>query len=302
MKVWLVQHRRALAQAVRRLVAAPVNTLFGVLVVGITLALPAGGEMLLASVLAFGRHVAATPQISIFLAADASAQDAAEIGQRLQQQQGIAEFRFVSRDDTLKRFRETPGLADVLNELPGNPFPDAYIVTTRGEDPGQLEALRDTAAAWPKVEHAQLDSAWAKRLDALLRLGRLAVMLLAGLLGVAIVAVTFNTIRLQILTQRAEIEVSRLLGATDGYIRRPFYYFGTLQGLFGGTVAWLIVAGAVEVLRQPFSQVGTLYGTNLTLQPLPLEQSLILIGFAGLLGWLGARLSVSRHLRSAEGG
>lgn len=302
MKVWLVQHRRALVQAVRRLVVTPVNTLFGVLVVGITLALPAGGEMLLASVLAFGRHVAATPQISIFLAPDAAPEDASEIEQRLKLQQGIEEYHFVSRDETLKRFRENQGLADVLDELPGNPFPDAFIVTTRDRDPDRLEALRSAAAAWPKVEHAQLDSAWAKRLDALLRLSRLAVALLAAVLGVAIVAVTFNTIRLQILTQRAEVDVSRLLGATDGYIRRPFYYFGALQGLLGGAVAWLLVAGAVQVLREPFAEFAGLYGTNLTLQPLPLEQSLVLIGFAGLLGWLGARLSVSRHLRSREGG
>ena len=302
MKVWLVQHRRALAQALRRLVAAPVNTLFGVLVVGITLALPAGGEMLLASVLAFGRHVAATPQISIFLAADASAQDAAEIGQRLQQQQGIAEFRFVSRDDTLKRFRETPGLADVLNELPGNPFPDAYIVTTRDEDPGQLEALRDTAAAWPKVEHAQLDSAWAKRLDALLRLGRLAVMLLAGLLGVAIVAVTFNTIRLQVLTRRDEIEIAALVGATTAWLRRPFLYFGALQGAAAGLVATGVGAVLVWAANDRLADALTSFGVGASIASMTLQSALTVVLVSAFLGWLGARLSVSRHLRSAEGG
>lgn len=301
MKTWLAQHRRAFGLALRRLWAAPVNTLFGVLVVGITLALPAGGEMLLSSVLAFGRHLAATPQLSVFLQPGASAADAAEIGERLRRHAAVAEVRFVGRDETLQRFRDGEGLAEVLETLPENPFPDAYIVTPRSGDPALLDALSGAAAGWPKVEQVQLDSDWARRLDALLRAGRVAVLLLAGLLGAAIVAITFNTIRLQILTQRAEVEVSRLLGATDGYIRRPFYYFGLLQGALGGAVAWFIVLLAAQVLRGPFSEVAGLYGLTFRLDALPARQSLLLIGFAALLGWLGARLSVSRHLRSREG-
>jgi cell division transport system permease protein len=302
MRTWLQHHHRALAHALLRLWTAPVNTLFAVLVVGITLALPAGGEMLMASLVAFGRHVATTPQISVFLTLDASHQDAATVETRLRQDRRVGALRFVSKQETLQRFRESEGLAEVIDDLPQNPFPDAFVVTPRGDDPGELDALRSTAAQWPKVEHVQLDSAWAKRLAALLEVGRLSVLLLAGLLGVAIVAVSFNTIRLQILTQRTEIDVSRLLGATDGYIRRPFYYFGTLQGLLGGAAAWLIVFGATVLLRDPFAQLGSLYGMSLTLQPLPPAQSAILIGFAALLGWIGARLSVSRHLYRPESG
>jgi cell division transport system permease protein len=258
--------------------------------------------MLLGSVLAFGRHFATLPQLSVFLRPEASRADAAAIEQRLRQHAGVAGLRFVSREETLQRFRDSEGLAEVLDSLPENPFPDAYIVTPRSGDPGELDALSSTAAGWPKVEQVQLDSDWARRLDALLRAGRVAVLLLAALLGVAIVAVSFNTIRLQILTQRAEIEVSRLLGATDGYIRRPFYYFGLLQGALGGVAAWAIVLAAAQVLREPFAEVARLYGLEFSLNPLPAEQSALLIGFAALLGWLGARLSVSRHLRSREGG
>jgi cell division transport system permease protein len=300
LRTWLAQHRRALTHAIRRLVGSPVSTLFGILVVGVTLALPAGGEMLLTSLVAFSGHVTVTPQISLFLALDATPQDAAQIESQLKRQ-GVADFRFVSRDETLKRFRDTRELADIIDELPGNPFPDAFVVTPKGEDPRQLEQLRNAAAAWPKVEHVQLDSAWAVRLEALLRVGRLAVLLLAGLLGSAIVAVTFNTIRLQILTQRAEIEISRLLGATDGYIRRPFYYFGALQGLLGGAVAWAIAFAAAAVLRQPFGELAGLYGVELRLQALAPDQSLILVAFAAALGWFGSRLSVGRHLRRREG-
>lgn len=302
MKTWLQHHRRALTHALRRLWTTPVNTLFAILVVGITLALPAAGEMLMASVLAFGRHATATPQVSLFLALEASAADVAEIEDRLRRDSRVAQFRLVPKDETLKRFRESKGLAEVIDALLQNPFPDAFIVVPRADDPHELEALHDTATQWPKVEHVQLDSEWAKRLAALLRVGRLSVLLLAALLGVAIVAVCFNTIRLQILTQRAEIDVSRLLGATDGYIRRPFYYFGTLQGLLGGAMAWLIVYGAAAMLRDAFAELMGLYDIHMELQPLPAPQSLALIGFAVLLGWLGARLSVSRHLRGREGG
>jgi cell division transport system permease protein len=300
-RTWFAQHRRAFGLALRRLWAAPVNTLFGVLVVGITLALPAGGEMLLGSLLAFGRHLTAAPELSVFLKPEISPAQVSEIEQRLRQHAAVAAVRFVGREETLKRYRESEGLAEVLDTLPENPFPDAFIVTPRSGEPAALDALSSAAAAWPAVEQVQLDSDWARRLDALLRAGRVAVLLLAGLLGLAIVAVSFNTIRLQILTQRAEVEVSRLLGATDGYIRRPFYYFGLLQGALGGVVAWLIVLLAAQVLRQPFAEVASLYGLEFRLQALPLVQTAILVGFAALLGWLGARLSVSRHLRAPEG-
>jgi cell division transport system permease protein len=144
----------------------------------------------------------------------------------------------------------------------------------------------------------QLDSAWVKKLDALLRLARLAVILLAAVLGVALVAVTFNTIRLQILTQQEEIEVSRLLGATDAFIRRPFYYFGALQGLAGGLVAWSTVLIATLLLRGPVADLAGLYGIEFALHILPLADSVVLFGLAALLGWAGAWLSLTRHLRN----
>jgi len=297
MIAWLRNHRRALAHALRRLWSAPVNTLFGALVVGVTLALPAGGEAMLASLLAFGRHVSGPPQLSVFLAVDAGTVDSGEVERRLREQPGIAGFRFVGRAETLKRFREAEGMQEVIDALPRNPFPDAFVVTPGSGDAQALETLRAAMAAWPKVEHVQLDSDWAKRLDAMLRLGRLAVVVLAALLGAAIVAVGFNTIRLQILTQRAEIEVSRLLGATDAFIRRPFFYFGSLQGLLGGAVAWLIVLAGTRVLQQPVEDLARLYGVDLSLEPLGAAASVILLGFAALLGWIGAWLSVSRHLR-----
>ena len=298
MKGWLLHHKQASSQALRRLAGTPLNTLLGALVLGIALALPAAGEMLLANFLRLAQRVAATPQISVFMALDAAKKEIAEVESRLRKHPLTREVRLVQREDTLKRFKENEGLAEVLESLPRNPFPDAFVVVPRDESPAALEAMRAEFAKYPRVEHVQLDSAWVKKLDALLRLARLAVTLLAAVLGVALVAVTFNTIRLQILTQQEEIEVSRLLGATDAFIRRPFYYFGALQGLAGGLVAWSAVLIATLLLRGPVADLAALYGIEFALHILPFADSVLLFGLAALLGWAGAWLSLTRHLRN----
>jgi cell division transport system permease protein len=152
----------------------------------------------------------------------------------------------------------------------------------------------------PGVAHVQADAAWARRLAALAGIGRLAIGLLSALLGIGLVAVTFNTIRLQILTQRAEIEVSKLIGATDAFIRRPFYYLGLLQGIAGGLVALGIVAASLAVLNREVRFLAESYGSGFRFAFLSPGDALAIVVFAGLLGWLGAQLSVSRHLREIE--
>lgn len=297
MKGWLLHHRQAAALALRRLAATPLNTVLGALVLGIALALPAGGEMMLANFQRLAQRIAATPQISVFMALDAAKKDVAEIEARLRRHSQTREVRLVTREETLRRLKESEGLGEVIESLPRNPFPDVFIVVPRDEAPLALESMRAEFLTYPKVEHVQLDSAWVRKLDAFLRLVRLTITLLAGVLGLALVAVTFNTIRLQILTQEAEIEVSRLLGATDAYIRRPFYYFGALQGVAGGLVAWCIVLIATLLLRGPIADLASLYGIEFALHILPLTDTALLFGLAALLGWAGAWLSLSRYLQ-----
>ncbi|MBI3524566.1 MAG: ABC transporter permease [Betaproteobacteria bacterium] len=299
MNALLTQHGKALAWSLRRLAAAPANTLLSLLAIGIALALPAGGLMLLDNALQFARNAGsagATPQLSLFMALDADRKAAADIAARLKNHAGIKETRFVPRDEPLRRMQADAGLAEVIAALPGNPFPDAFVVTPSDNSPAAMEQLRDEFRRWPKVEHVQLDSAWVRRLDAMLRLARSGVALLTGLLGLGLVAITFTTIRLQILTQRAEIEVSRLLGATDSFVRRPFYYFGALQGFAGGAIAWLIVLGITTLLQGPVADLAALYNTNIVLQSLAVSESLLLLALAGGLGWLGAALSLGQHL------
>jgi len=160
-----------------------------------------------------------------------------------------------------------------------------------------MEKLAAEFRQWPKVEHVQLDSAWVRRLDALVRLGRTATLLLGVLLGAGLIAICFSIIRMQTLTHRSEIEVSELLGATDGFIQRPFLYYGVLLGLGGGVAAWLLVAAATAWLRGPLGELARLYDLNLVLQMLDARDSALLLGLGAALGWLGAMISLKQHLR-----
>ncbi len=274
------------------------GTLLSALVVGIALSLPGGGYLLLDNVSSLVRGVSGTPEISVFLDVDAGAPDVAAIEQRLKAEPGLASYRFVPRDEGLRQL-EAAGLGDVLGGLKSNPLPDAFVIAPRGEDPAVFAELAARMQAWPKVAHVQLDSAWVERLHALLGLGRSAVLILAGLLGFALIIVTFNTIRLQILTQRQEIAVSRLLGATDPFIRRPFYWFGGLQGMLGGLVALGTIWLGVQALGQPVARLAETYGAVFQLSGPDWRAALAIVAFAALLGWLGAVISVRRHLAGA---
>jgi cell division transport system permease protein len=216
--------------------------LLSLLGIGIALALPAGGHLLLSQVATLTQGAAATPQLTVFMSLDADRAAAQAIEAKLKARPGIARTQLLAREDTLARMKAAEGLADVIAALPKNPFPDAIVATPGDDSPAAMEALAAEARQWAKVEHVQIDADWARRLQALLKLAHTGVWLLAGLLGLGLVTITFNTIRLQVLTRQAEVAVSQLLGATDAFISRPFHWYGALLGLFGGVAAWLIVA------------------------------------------------------------
>ncbi len=271
-------------------------SLLNILVIGVALSLPVGVYLVLAQVQSLTRQLSSDPQISIFLALEADDNDAKAIEQKLQRDVEIGTFRFIPRSRALAELKRSAGLSDVLNDLKQNPLPDAYVVTAKDNRPQTLERLRDEAARWPKVAHVQLDSEWARKLDAALRLGRTAVFVLGVLLSGALIAITFNTIRLQILTRHEEIEVTKLIGATHPFIRRPFLYFGALQGIAGGLTGWAIVTVAAYFLNRDLSELAALYGTAFQLQALQPRDGLTLLFFSALLGWSGGWLSVSQHL------
>ena len=222
--------------------------------------------------------------------------EADALAARLKSDARIAQVRFVPRDKALKELKTTEGLADVIDALDHNPLPDAFVVRARDSSPETLAELAQELRRAPSVAHVQADAVWAQRLASLARLGRLAVLLLAGLLAFGLVAVTFNTIRLQILTQRDEIEVSKLIGATDAFIRRPFLYLGLLQGLAGGGLALGIVWSGLQLLNGEVRTLAQTYGSNFRFDFLAQGDALAVVLFAGSLGWLAASLSVSRYL------
>lgn len=297
MRTWLRHHRQAFALSLAKLLAHKPATLLNALVIGVALALPAGGYALLANLLSVTQRFAPQPQLSLFLRPEATRPEADAIAARLKADARIATVRFVSRDEALKGLRATEGLADVVAALGQNPLPDAFVIRARDPVPETLEALANDLRKVSGVADAQVDSAWARRLAAIAATGRIATGLLAGLLAVGLVAVTFNTIRLQILTHAEEIEVSRLIGATDGYIARPFYYLGLVQGVAGGLVALAILWLGLAVLNLGVQDLADSYGSAFRLAFVSTGDSLAMIAFAGLLGWLGSYLSVSIHLR-----
>ena len=300
MKTWFSQHARTLFAALGKLARSPLASLFNIGVIGIALALPLGFYVGLANLQGFAREVSADPQISLFLALDANRADIAQIENRLRQHPGVRKFRYISREQALQDIKNSTGLADVVASLEQNPLPDAFVIDARDNASQTLEKLRDEFMHWPKVAHAQLDAAWAQRLEAVLRLGRQAVIILTALLAFALVAITFNTIRLQILTQREEIEVAKLIGATDPFIRRPFLYFGALQGLAGGLASWAIIGASLYLLNNGLADLSQLYGTHFQLRHLSWQDSLGLLLFSAWLGWFGAWMSVSRHLSGID--
>jgi cell division transport system permease protein len=300
MKVWLRDHARATLDGLRRLAFTPMASALNVLVIGVALSLPVGVYLAISQLQSFTRQLTGDPQISIFLELDADARDAEAIEQKLKNEPDVSSYRFIPRARALAELKRSAGLSDVLDNLKQNPLPDAFVATGIDSRPQTLERLRDTAVKWPKVAHVQLDSEWARKLDAALRLGRTAILILGLLLSSALVAVTFNTIRLQILTRQEEIEISKLIGATNPFIRRPFLYFGGLQGLAGGLMAWGVLSVAVLLLNRDLSSLAALYSASFRLAGLRWDDAASLLAFSALLGWLGAWLSVTRHLWRIE--
>ena len=300
MTSWLLQHTGTLGRTLGKLLRSPIATLLNVIVVGIALALPAGLYLGLAHVQKAARIVSPEPQLTLFLALDASRAEVSEIDTRLKADADVARIQYVPRERALEDLTRASGMAGAIEALDRNPLPDAFVIDARDASPEAIERLRARLATWAKVAHVQLDAEWAQRLDAVLKAARAALLLLASVLGFALVAVTFNTIRLQVLTQREEIEVATLIGATSGFIRRPFLYYGAILGVLGGLLACGFVYLAVTVLNDALVNLSALYGAHWQLEPLSLNDSLSLLAFAAALAWVGAWLAVGRHLARVQ--
>jgi len=302
MNIWFRQHRFALGAALSHVRKAPGSFLFNVLVVAVALALPFAGVTLLDNVRPLSEELSVDPELSLFLKADTPRDQAQALAPQLQRilHGSRAKVTFVPREQALASLKEKSGLTDVIETLGDNPLPDSYVMKLEGftsrADAARVDGIADQMRALPGVDTVQVDSAWVKRLAALLGVLRLALLLLAVTLGVVVIAVVFNTIRLQVLTQREEIAVSKLLGATDNFIHRPFYYTGALLGLCAGAVALGAVTLALRPLNTAIAEFARLYASEFQLAPLPPLGMAGLLAISAGLGLVGAMLSVQRHL------
>jgi cell division transport system permease protein len=238
----------------------------------------------------------------VYFKQDVPVEKARELAASLRARSGVASVRFISSDDALASFREQSGFGEALDALGRNPLPHALDVRpdAGATSPEQMEALRAYLAAWPEVELVQMDSEWVQRLNALLQLLRGVVTGASVLLGVGVLAIIGNTVRLEIYNRRAEIEVTKLVGGSNAFVRRPFLYTGLLYGLAGAVLAVLLVALGLALLNAPVARLADSYGSDFRLlTPAPRDVGLLLAA-GSLLGIIGAGLAAARHLARIE--
>jgi cell division transport system permease protein len=301
---WFRQHGLALAAALLLLRRAPASFLFNVLVVAIALALPFAGLTLLENVRPVAEQLSVEPEISLFMALDTPREKAAALAPAirnvLQDSKKGAQIEFIPREKALDQIKGKSGLADVLTTLETNPLPDGYVLKLAGfsgaADAARIDAIAKQLGALPGVETVQVDSAWVKRLAALLAVLRMGLLILGATLGMVVVAVVFNTIRLQVMTHLDEMALAKLVGATDAFIRRPFYYAGALLGTAAGVLALGAVVLVLQPLNSGIAEFARLYASEFQLAPLGAPAVALLLLLSAALGLAGAALSTRRHL------
>ncbi len=298
MSLWLSQHQQPLKLVIGRMRNNLMATLLMFCVIGVTLCLPAILYTVVDNLSRLTGDVESKPQISLFLKLDAS--NKTEIEAQLRKHADVASFEFVSKDDAWSKMQQDKNTADAAASLEKNPLPDAFYITPKNISPDNIGHLQEEMQKWNGVELAQVDANWVKRLDTILKLGKKAVFVLVVLLGFALITVIGNTIRLQIMTQREEIEVSKLIGATNPFIRRPFLYAGVLYGLGGGLAALIILTFVTMLFNFSVTEIADLYASNFRLQlPSGLSILVLLVSATGL-GWLGSYFAVNRTLAQFE--
>lgn len=302
MTEYLLRHAQVLLSSLGQLARAPGSTLMTVCVIGITLALPAMLYLLVDNTKSVIHNWRGRPQVSVFLKPHVSEQDARRLRQELALGAGVESVELITADQALEEFKVRSGFGQALDMLSENPLPTSIIVhfSYDAGDPATMETVVEGIQNRPGVDMAQWDLAWVERLHVILKLIQRSVIVLAALLGLAVVIIVSNTIRLAVLNHREEIETMKLIGATDRFIRRPFLYGGVIQGVLGAICAIIIVSVCLNLLDGPIAELIALYHGGFAMSGINLRTITLLLAAGGALGWLAARAAVGRHLRRIE--
>ncbi len=299
---WVLRHLQVFFYTLGQICRQPFASLMTAAVIGIALALPTGFYVLLKNVQQVSSSMDDVTQISLFLKKQISEKQALQLSSRLQKMQEVESIQHISPQEALEEFRQYAGFNTALKVLDENPLPSVLIIDPidRFATPDTIASLLEQLEVVPEVEIVRLDMQWIKRLNALLETSQRGVLILAALLAMSVPLIVGNTIRLAINNRRDEIEITKLIGATDAFIRRPFLYSGLWYGLLGGIIAWLLVTASLGLLSAPVERLSLLYDSTFILHALDFTTSLKLLAISALLGWLGSWLAVSRHLRAIE--
>ncbi|WP_286240901.1 permease-like cell division protein FtsX [Neptuniibacter halophilus] len=297
---WIRHHKQTAREALLRLKATPLPTLMTLAVLAIALALPGLMFVGLKNIHQLSGEWKGDPRISLYLDKKLSEAEAETFSQRLLLREDLAAVELVSKAQGLHEFQQISGLADVLEFLDDNPLPAVVVVQPRDGSKLKLSTLQQELAGLPGVEQAVLDMVWVERLASFVQLANRVVLVLGALLALSVLLVVGNTIRLFIENRKDEIQVAKLVGATDAWVRRPFIYTGFWFGLLGALSAWLLVQSSLLLISRPVAELAGLYQSGFDLQGLGFGDSLVLLLVGILLGLFGAKLAVGRHLREIE--
>ena len=299
---WLLSHLRSIFFSLGKLYRAPLSSLMTTAVIGVALALPTGLYLMLSNLEAISGGWGESAQVSLFLKDNVTDAQAEALAQRLRTRDDIGSTRAIGKEQALAEFRELSGFGAALDALESNPLP-AVIVVQPGlalNTPTRIEALVADLRKLPEVDSAQLDMQWVQRLFAIMETAQRGVLVIGAMLGLAVLLVVGNTIRLDIQNRRTEIEVAKLIGATDAFIRRPFLYGGIWYGVFGGLIALIMVEASLGFLADPVHRLAGLYGGQYRLLDLSAGDAMAVFALAIALGLAGSWLAVGRHLSEIE--
>jgi cell division transport system permease protein len=298
----LARHAQTLLGSLGRVVQHPLATFMTMAVIAVALALPLFLDVFLQNVRTATSGWNQAFDLSVYLDKQAGAARVQSLAKQLRTRPDVATVRVITADAAFKDFKADSGFGHALDALTDNPLPDTLVVTPAltASTPDGVASLKAAIGPLPDVQTVQVDGDWVKRLYALLDIMRRIIALTASLLGLGVLLVVGNTIRLDILNRRAEIEVMKLVGASDGFARRPFLYAGVWYGLGGGVLALVLVEVSVGLLAKPVARLAGLYGSPFQLRGLGVGLALAVVGASMLLGWFGSWIAATHHIKQIE--